>query len=245
MKSLPAAPAEPADPAGGGGEGQREHQQEAHGTGGDVRPLEHVLQDRGGVEEVVQHHEGGKVHAGVEEGEQPQHAPQPDEAGVAGDAPERRHRQREHQEHQREGAGGVGDELHRVGAEPAGEEPHHEPGRWNQRRREDQSLEPGEGFAPGGCLHASSVRPRCPSPRSPARPCGRAGGRIGPGSVELLQVHPLVQVGHLLLVAVEHERLLPEEIADAALARLAPAGMVHRGIDVGIEAVLLGSGDVP
>src|ERR1700681_1029447 len=55
-----------------------------------------------------------------------------------------------------------------------------------------------------------------------------------------LQVHARVEAGHLLAVAVEHQRLAPEELADAALGRLAPARVVHRRVDIRIEAVLVG-----
>src|ERR1700722_5626799 len=55
-----------------------------------------------------------------------------------------------------------------------------------------------------------------------------------------LQVHAGVEARHLGAVAVEHQRLAPEELADAALRRLAPARVVHRRVDVRIEAVLAG-----
>src|SRR5579864_4232404 len=54
------------------------------------------------------------------------------------------------------------------------------------------------------------------------------------------QVHARVEAGHLVAVAVEHQRLAPEELSDSALRRLAPARVVHRRVDVRIEAVLVG-----
>src|SRR6266567_892506 len=67
-------------------------------------------------------------------------------------------------------------------------------------------------------------------------------------SVVLLQVHSVIQRRYLFGVAVEHESsaaLVVERQADAALGILAPAGMVHAGIHVGVEAVLLGSLLIP
>src|ERR1700730_5791899 len=55
-----------------------------------------------------------------------------------------------------------------------------------------------------------------------------------------LQVHACVEAGHLVTVAVEHQRLTTEELANAALGRLAPARGVHRLADVRIEAVRTG-----
>src|SRR4051812_40005004 len=50
------------------------------------------------------------------------------------------------------------------------------------------------------------------------------------------EVHVGIERGDLLGVAVEHERVAAEELADAPLRRLAPARMIDRRIDVGIEA---------
>src|SRR3989338_7626673 len=54
-----------------------------------------------------------------------------------------------------------------------------------------------------------------------------------------LQVHPAVEAGHLIAVAVEQQGLAHEEVADAALLSLAPARMVHRRLHVCVEAVLV------
>src|ERR1044071_5456846 len=54
----------------------------------------------------------------------------------------------------------------------------------------------------------------------------------------LRQIHPGVKACHLAGVAVERQRLAASELADAALLGLAPARVIDRGIDVGIEAVL-------
>src|SRR5258706_10591505 len=55
-----------------------------------------------------------------------------------------------------------------------------------------------------------------------------------------LEVHARVEARHLVTVAVEHQRLATEELADAALGRLAPARVVHRRVHVRIEAILVG-----
>src|SRR5262245_5596551 len=53
------------------------------------------------------------------------------------------------------------------------------------------------------------------------------------------QVHSRVQRLHLIGVAVEHERLAPEELADPPLRCLAPTRMIDGRIDVRIKAVLV------
>src|SRR5262249_21430374 len=64
-------------------------------------------------------------------------------------------------------------------------------------------------------------------------------------SVQLSHVHSGVERRALVLVAVEHRRLAPPELADAPLRRLAPARVIHGRIDVGVEPVLLGRGRIP
>ncbi len=59
------------------------------------------------------------------------------------------------------------------------------------------------------------------------------------------EVHAGVEGGDLIAIAIEHEGGALEEFAEAALAFLAPAGMIDIGIDVGIEAVLMGIGEIP
>src|SRR5215210_6257706 len=54
----------------------------------------------------------------------------------------------------------------------------------------------------------------------------------------LAQVQVAVQAGYGVGVPIEGERLPPPEVADAALAGLAPARMVHLGVHVRVEAVL-------
>src|SRR5688500_5378163 len=54
--------------------------------------------------------------------------------------------------------------------------------------------------------------------------------RALPRLVGLLEVHPGVERGHLIAVAVEGQRGATAELADAALGRLAPARMIHGGI---------------
>src|SRR5690606_526883 len=69
-------------------------------------------------------------------------------------------------------------------------------------------------------------------------------------SVELAQVHAGVELAHLRLVAVEHQRraALGEQaavLADAPLVGLAPARVRNLRIHVGIKAVLLRRRQVP
>src|ERR671911_352479 len=65
------------------------------------------------------------------------------------------------------------------------------------------------------------------------------------GSEVFAQVHPGVKRGDLVGVPVEHQRLAFEQLTDTPLAGLTPAGMVNIGIYIGVESVLIWSGDVP
>src|SRR5215472_13970653 len=64
-------------------------------------------------------------------------------------------------------------------------------------------------------------------------------------SVIDLEVHAVVEARDLLAVAVEHQGLALAEFAEPALAGLAPAGMIYRRVDVGVEAVFARIGDIP
>src|SRR5688572_9488658 len=59
------------------------------------------------------------------------------------------------------------------------------------------------------------------------------------------QVHPGVQTGHLVSVAVEHQGFPAVKLADASLRGLRPAGVIDVRIHVRVEAVLVRSGKVP
>src|SRR5215472_12326095 len=63
--------------------------------------------------------------------------------------------------------------------------------------------------------------------------------------VVLFQVHAVVQAGDLIAVTVEHQRVALEDFAKAAFLGLAPAWVVHIGIHIRIEAVLVGGREVP
>src|ERR1700730_13371996 len=51
-------------------------------------------------------------------------------------------------------------------------------------------------------------------------------------SVIFLQVHPVVEAGHLVAIAVEHQRRTAQEFSEAPLLCLAPARVVHIRIHV-------------
>src|SRR5439155_14240432 len=55
--------------------------------------------------------------------------------------------------------------------------------------------------------------------------------------VILPEVQSSVEARDLIAVAVEHQRLAPEELADAPLGGLGPARMIDRRIHVRVEAV--------
>src|SRR5882724_2332264 len=111
------------------------------------------------------------------------------------------------------------------------------------------------------CRNSTGLAPSCP--RSVRATSTRNGTRQNPNtatlvhlldrmartlqarSVIFLQIHPIVKAGDLIAVAVEHERVAPENFAEAALRSLAPAWMVHGWIHVRVKAVLLGGVAVP
>src|SRR5580765_57719 len=71
-------------------------------------------------------------------------------------------------------------------------------------------------------------------------PCGLEAARAEARNlVVLFQIESRVETLDLLGVAVEHQRLALEELADAAFARLAPARVIDVRIDVRVEAVFL------
>src|ERR1041384_8751422 len=59
------------------------------------------------------------------------------------------------------------------------------------------------------------------------------------------EIHALGQGSDLGGIAVEGKGGAPSQVADAALGSLAPARMIDLGIDVGVEAVLVGGRAVP
>src|SRR5215467_14203963 len=61
-------------------------------------------------------------------------------------------------------------------------------------------------------------------------------------SIVFLQVHAVIQAGDLIAITVEHQCIAPKELSEAALLGLAPARMVHMGIHIRIEAVLVRRG---
>src|SRR6185503_6919464 len=61
----------------------------------------------------------------------------------------------------------------------------------------------------------------------------------------LSEIQAGVQARDLIGIAVEHERSLTTELADAALARLGPPRVVDFGVHVRVEAVLARIRDLP
>src|SRR5262249_12703319 len=59
------------------------------------------------------------------------------------------------------------------------------------------------------------------------------------------QIHAAVKMRHLLRIPVERQRRPATQLADSTLGRLAPAGMVHRRVHIGIESILAGCDNVP
>src|ERR1041385_5752854 len=59
------------------------------------------------------------------------------------------------------------------------------------------------------------------------------------------QVHTRVQVGYLLGIPIEWQRLATPQLADSPFRRLTPARMIHRRIDVRVKPVLARRSDLP
>src|SRR6187402_1024846 len=56
-------------------------------------------------------------------------------------------------------------------------------------------------------------------------------------SIVLLEIETRVHRGHLIAVAVEHQRRPARELADPPLAALRPARVIDGRVDVGVEPV--------
>src|SRR5580700_2826822 len=63
--------------------------------------------------------------------------------------------------------------------------------------------------------------------------------------VIFLQIHAAIHASHLIAVSIEQQRFALEYLTQAALRSLAPARMIHVGIHVGIETILVGSRAIP
>ena len=81
MEHLPAASAESADPSSGGSEREWDQKNEGGETYGDERALVDVLPHGGEVEALVGAEIGEEMQAGVEEGEETEHAAKTDQFG--------------------------------------------------------------------------------------------------------------------------------------------------------------------
>src|SRR2546423_777799 len=163
----------------------------------------------------------------VEKREEADHPPEPDDAVPPRKPAKRCHRQREAQKPQRPDARLVGDVAERIRAEVAGQRGPKQPRRRNRTGQKYGSLQ-----EPAATDHFSGDRP----PLALARTTTAS----RPTSVVLLEVHAGVHARDLSAVTVEHQRFSLEELADAALGRLAPPWMVDVRIHVRVEAVLVG-----
>src|SRR2546421_527874 len=98
---------------------------------------------------------------------------------------------------------------------------------------------------------SSTIRPAArpwstrPQVRKSGTPLDRGPGGGGEGSGGMLssskvlaQIHPSVEAGHLLRVAVEGQRWAAGEVANPSFGGLAPARMIDSRIHVGVEAIL-------
>src|SRR5260370_6570624 len=61
----------------------------------------------------------------------------------------------------------------------------------------------------------------------------------------LTQVHASVELRYLVGVSIEGKRLALGELAQPSLAPLAPAGMIHGRIHVGVKPILRRIGNIP
>src|SRR5579872_3151717 len=85
MQHRPTLPAQPADPSRRGGEGQRDHQDEARESYGDVAPLQYVRPNAVKIEDLVKRQINTEMAASVKKREQPQHASETDQLRLAKD----------------------------------------------------------------------------------------------------------------------------------------------------------------
>src|SRR5690348_12859918 len=70
-------------------------------------------------------------------------------------------------------------------------------------------------------------------------------GACNPRLEILFQIHPAIQAGDLIAIAIEHEGWTLGEFPQPALSGLAPARMIHIRIHVGIKAVFSRSRQTP
>ena len=219
MEHLPAASAEAANPPGGGSKRERNQQNESGKAYGDERALVDVLPHCGEIEALVGAEVGEEVEAGVEKGEEAEHAAKTDEVGEFEEFAERRDAESDDEEAESPIAGGVLNELDGIRAEICGERAPDEDAERHEAKKKDRNFGPLVGEERG---HASNS-----------------------ASVIFLQVHAGVEAGDLVLITVEHEGVALEDFAEAAFFGLAPARMIDVGIHVGIEAVLVRVGEIP
>ena len=168
--------------------------------------------------EPVGDHVGQEMQRAVEEGKEPGHPPEADRRIPAGELPQRRDRERDADEAQRPDAGFVGEIAQRVGAEISRQRRPDEPAERPEAREKHDGL---EDPANDTVRDLQVVQPPVPT------------------VVILLEIHPRVEAGHLIAVAVEHQRLAAQELADPAFGGLGPARMVDRRVHVRVEAVFL------
>ena len=174
-----------------------------------------VLPHCGEIEALVGAEVREEVEAGVEKGEEAEHAAKANEIGEFEEFSKRSDAESEDEEAECPIAGGVLNELDRIRAEVCGESAPDEDAERHEAQKKDGNFGP---------LVGEDARARFES-----------------ASVIFLQVHAGVEAGDLVLITVEHEGIALEDFAEATLFGLAPARMVDVGIHVGIEAVLAGS----
>ena len=167
VQPLPALRTEPLDHAGGGGGGERQERQERQHADGDERPLDDVGPDVGPGEELVEADPARKVQDHVEEGEQPQHAPETHDQRPAEDLLRRADGERNQQEPERPVAETTIDRLDRIDAEPARRRQPAEPDQRHQAEQEHRRFEDeadqavGSGAASSWKTDRPPVRRRC------------------------------------------------------------------------------------
>src|SRR2546422_9025560 len=96
---------------------------------------------------------------------------------------------------------------------------------------------PGRGAALRPDSRRGPTSPPAGRARAAARSTRRRRSEPAPSSIELPQIEAGVEGGNFG-VAVEHERLAPQQLSDATFPGLAPARVIHVRVDVRVEAVL-------
>ena len=148
VQGLPAPEAEPLHPALRRGHGERQQTAPGGEADRDEPALDDVLADRPEVEPLIDPDVRREMHRGIEEGEQPEHPPDPQRPFPSGDELERRASERAEEEDERVEAQPVQHFGDGIGTEAAAHRATGEPEQRRERAEKDEGLEKAIGRGP-------------------------------------------------------------------------------------------------